>query len=111
MLAVNNQEDTLCDLINMAHKELTREQVKDCFTSQALGLFFQGPPMNQYGGTPIAYAAAFCMRRAVALYLSKSQTDKVRGFIGMNDEQHLCVHARVRGCACRAHERMRVPCL
>merc|ERR1719197_1564032 len=75
----------------MAHDLLPRELVKDCFTSQALGLFFSGPPMNQYGGTPIGYAAAFCMRRAIALYLSISQTDKVRGFIDLNSREQLCI--------------------
>ena len=63
VLAANSQEATLCELIQMAYDNLPREKIKDCFTSQALGLFFSGPPMNQYGGTPIGYAASFCMRR------------------------------------------------
>jgi len=90
VLAVNSQEATLCELIQMAVDHLTREQVKDCFTSQALGLFFTGPPMNQYGGTPIGYAASFCMKRAIALYLSLSQLNKVRGFIDLNATDQLC---------------------
>ena len=91
VLAVNSQEDALCELIQMAYDHLDRERIRDAFTSQALGLFFTGPPMNQYGGTPIAYAASFCMRRAIALYLSLSQTDKVRGFINLNDREQFCV--------------------
>merc|ERR1719454_451436 len=79
VLAVNSQEATLCEL------------VKDAFTSQALGMFFTGPPMNQYGGTPIGYASSFCMRRAIALYLSLSHTDKVRGAIDLNDTGQFCV--------------------
>mmetsp|Transcript_56145 Transcript_56145/g.111449 ORF Transcript_56145/g.111449 Transcript_56145/m.111449 type:complete len:986 (-) Transcript_56145:258-3215(-) len=92
VLAVNSQEDALCSMIQMAYEELSREQLRECFTSQCMGLFFTGPPMYQYGGTPIAYAASFCMRRAVALYLSLSHQDKVRGFIDMNDRNNLCVN-------------------
>ena len=91
VLAVNNQEESLCDLIQMCYDTLEREQVVDAFSSQALGLFFSGPPMNQYGGTPIAYAASFCMRRAVATYLSLAMKDKVRGAIDMNATEHFCV--------------------
>ena len=90
VLAANSQEATLCELIQMAYDNLPREKIKDCFTSQALGLFFSGPPMNQYGGTPIGYAASFCMRRAIALYLSLSHTDKVRGFIDLNSTDQFC---------------------
>jgi len=56
VLAANSQEHTLCAIIQMAHDELDRAKIKDCFTSQALGFFFSGPPMNQYGGTPIGCA-------------------------------------------------------
>jgi len=70
VLAANSQEAKLCELIQMAYDNLPREKVTDCFSSQALGLFFTGPPMNQYGGTPIGYAASFCCRKAIALYLS-----------------------------------------
>jgi len=34
VLAVNSQEATLCELIQMAYDHLERDQVKDCFTSQ-----------------------------------------------------------------------------
>ena len=91
VLAVNSQEDTLVDLIKMAHELLSREQIKEAFSSQAMGVFFSGPPMNQYGGTPIAYAASFCMRRAVATYLSLAKDDKVRGSIDLNASDQLCV--------------------
>jgi hypothetical protein len=47
--------------------------------------------MNQYGGTPIAYAASFCMRRAVATYLSLAKDNKVRGSIDLNAPDQLCV--------------------
>ena len=93
VLAVNNQEDALCEMIQMAYDNLPRERLRDCFTSQCLGPFFVGPPMNQYGGTAIAYAASFCMRRAVALMLSLSLKDKMRGFVDLNDPIHFCVHS------------------
>ena len=91
VLAVNSQEDALCELIQMAYDHLDRERIRDAFTSQALGLFFTGPPMNQYGGSPIGYAARSACARAIALYLSLSQTDKVRGFINLNDREQFCV--------------------
>jgi len=91
VLAVNSQEDALCELITMVYEKLPRELVREAFTSQCLGLFFSGPPMNQYGGTPIAYAASFCMRRAVAMYLSYAMKDKVRGCIDMNATEQFCV--------------------
>ena len=49
VLAVNSQEDRLCDMITMAYEQLDREQLRSCFTSQCMGLFFQGEPMYQYG--------------------------------------------------------------
>ena len=58
-----------------------------------MGLFFTGPPMYQYGGTPMGYAASFCCRKAIALYLSLAYTDKVRGFIDLNDSSNLCVYS------------------
>ena len=91
VLAVNSQEDALCDLITMAYDNLPRELIKDAYSSQAMGLFFSGPPMNQYGGTPIAYAASFCMRKAVAMYLSLAMKDKVRGFIDLNAPDQFCI--------------------
>jgi hypothetical protein len=90
VLAANSQEAKLCELIQMAYDNLPREKVTDCYSSQALGLFFTGPPMNQYGGTPIGYAASFCCRKAIALYLSLSQTDKVRGCIDVNSPEQFC---------------------
>eukprot|EP00322_Chrysochromulina_rotalis_P000732 CAMPEP_0115884524 /NCGR_PEP_ID=MMETSP0287-20121206/30166_1 /TAXON_ID=412157 /ORGANISM="Chrysochromulina rotalis, Strain UIO044" /LENGTH=897 /DNA_ID=CAMNT_0003340839 /DNA_START=17 /DNA_END=2710 /DNA_ORIENTATION=+ len=90
VLAVNRQEDTLCDLLHLAVDRLERELLKDCLLSQALGPFFWGKPMNTYGGTPVAYAASFCMRRAVGIYLSISSHDKIRGFIDLNERQHQC---------------------
>ena len=79
VLAVNSQEAALCRLIKLAHKRLPRELIKDCFNAQATGPFFWGKPMNTYGGTPLAYAASFCMRRAVAEYLKLAKDDKCRG--------------------------------
>ena len=33
--------------------------------------------MNLYGGTPIGYACAFCMKKAIAKYLAIAKEDKV----------------------------------
>ena len=93
VLAANSQETALCELIQMAYDLLPRKDVKECFTSQCMGLFFTGPPMYQYGGTPMGYAASFCCRKAIALYLSLAYTDKVRGFIDLNDSSNLCVYS------------------
>ena len=90
VLAVNRQEDALCDLLYMAESKLSRALLKDCITSQAVGAFFWGKPMNTYGGTPIAYAASFCMKRAVAVYLKLGASDKMRGFVGLNEAEHQC---------------------
>ena len=38
----------------------------------------------------MGYAASFCMKRAIAVYLSLSSKDKVRGMIGLNDVEHQC---------------------
>ena len=35
-------------------------------------------------------ATSFCLKRAIALYLTISQTDKVRGFIDLNDTEQFC---------------------
>ena len=86
VLCVPLQEAALCRLIQLAYDRLDREMLRECFTSQAVGPFFWVKPMNTYGGTPMAYAAAFCMRKAIALWLQLARHDKMRGFVGLNGE-------------------------
>ena len=56
VLAVNSQEDALCHLIQLAYDRLDGDLLRDCFTSQAVGGFFWGKPMNTYGGSPVRIA-------------------------------------------------------
>ena len=50
------------------------------------GGFFTELTTSRYGGTPLAFAACFCLRRAVALLLSFSdKSPKMRGVLSLNN--------------------------
>ena len=90
--AVNCREDALCDMVEIAHTHLEPELLHETLTSQAAGGFFSALPTAHYGGTPLAYACAFCLRRAVALYLSLStrSTKLDSSTVSVNDPRRAC---------------------
>ena len=93
VLAVNQHEDKLIELTQLAVRDLDRTELEQLFWSQAEGDFFSTEPMLYYGGTPIGYAAAFSMTRLVALLLRLTITvEKVRGLFDLNDSRHACCY-------------------
>ncbi len=96
VMAVNRQEDTLCTMIQLAHDHLSRPELELCFWAQASGAFFLSEPMASYGGTPLSFAATFCLRRAIALLLSlslRSKQDKMKGIVDTNSPKHACMRS------------------
>jgi hypothetical protein len=80
---VNRREDLLCELLQLALDNLTRQEVTVVLGSQATGVFFGGPPMRWYGGSPLGYACSFGLRKAV-------QTMLMSGVVSLNDPASAC---------------------
>ena len=80
---VNRREDLLCELLQLALDKLTHLEVTVVLASQATGVFFGGPPMRWYGGTPLGYACSFGLRKAVQAML-------VSGVVSLNDPAGAC---------------------
>jgi hypothetical protein len=80
---VNRREDLLCELLQLALDNLTRQEVAVVLGSQATGVFFGGPPMRWYGGSPLGYACSFGLRKAVQAML-------VSGVVSLNDPASAC---------------------
>ena len=80
---VNRREDLLCELLQRALDNLTRQEVAVVLGSQATGVFFGGPPMRWYGGSPLGYACSFGLRKAVQAML-------VSGVVSLNDPAGAC---------------------
>ncbi len=88
VLAVNRQEELLCRLIKLAMRrdgpsDLTEEQARAVFSSQACGVFFNDMPMRFYGGSPLSYASCFELREAVRTLLDT-------GLVSLNDRSNTC---------------------
>jgi hypothetical protein len=83
ILAVNRRGRLLAELIKLAAQALRQDEARTLFTTQASGVFFLDDPMRYYGGTPLAFAAAFELREAIHAYLTT-------GLIGLNDRAHAC---------------------
>ena len=82
--AANEQETLLCTLIELAVQHLTADEARTLFRSQASGVFFDDMPMRVYGGTPLAYACVFSLRRAILLMLETR-------LVCLNDRSDACV--------------------
>ena len=78
-------------MLQLAHDGLDEDALKVTLLSQASGPFFAALPTSRYGGTPLAYACAFCLRRAVSLLLSLSaRSPKLEGAVSLNDPLSAC---------------------
>ena len=91
IVAINRQEDALCKMLQLAHEHLNSEQLERVFLTQATGGFFLDEPMALYGGTPLAYAATFGLRRAIVIMLSLSaRSTKMQGLLDINHPRLAC---------------------
>jgi hypothetical protein len=80
---VNRREDLLCELLQIALDNLSRKEVAALLSSQASGIFFHESPMRWYGGTTLAYACCFGLRKAVHAMLAS-------GIVSFNDTSSSC---------------------
>ena len=83
ILIVNRRESALIDLLSLASQKLSRDELCSLLRSQARGKFFEAVPMRRFGGTPLAYACAFSLRRAIAALLET-------GLVSLNDINDRC---------------------
>lgn len=81
--AVNVREALFCKMIDLTVSQLPKEQAVALYESQAAGVFFDELPMRFYGGSPLAYACCFQLRRPVQKMLET-------GFIDINDRSQSC---------------------
>ena len=65
VLIVNRREDLVCELLDIAAERLSDELMSKLLQGQATGSFFTTLPQRNFGGTPLAYAACFGMRRCI----------------------------------------------
>ena len=80
---VNRRENLLCELLQIALDNLSRKEVAALLGSQASGIFFHESPMRWYGGTTLAYACCFGLRKAVHAMLTS-------GIVSFNDTTSSC---------------------
>jgi len=80
---VNDQEELLCLMLDLAQVALSAEDFETLLRSQAHGVFFDGMPMRFYGGTALAYACCFELRSAVLKMLSTK-------VVSLNERRDAC---------------------
>ena len=68
--AVNKQEELLLQMLDLGERMLSSDAFKTLLNHQARGVFFKDAPMNWYGGTALAYAATFGLKKAVTRMLA-----------------------------------------
>ena len=86
---VNRHEDLLIQMIELATEHLEPSEARALLRSNAEGAFFELTPMRLYGGSPLSFACAFGMEKAVLSYLrtghvslnDRSCYDKITGFL------------------------------
>lgn len=83
ILCVNEREDLLCDVLALGQRALELDDFSDVVRAQAVGSFFEKPPMCFYGGTPLSYACCFRLERAVVRLLET-------GLVSLNDRRDAC---------------------
>ena len=82
--AVNQQEELLVYLVQLALSSLGREDVRGLLRSQAAGVFFHDMPMRFYGGTILSYTCCFDLRKAMVELIST-------GLVSLNSREDACV--------------------
>jgi len=87
VLAVNQREDECKRLLEIAVQQAEAGKLDDTLISSLLtsvceGVFFTSEPMRSYGGTPIAYLAAF---RASTVLTYVLETPALSKFVRLND--------------------------
>lgn len=87
IVIVNRHEELLVKLVELACKKLEREEVVALLHAQAEGLFFRDLPMRWYGGTALAYACSFNMRKAVEALLEAGGDSPI---LNLNDPKDAC---------------------
>lgn len=85
---VNRKEDVLVEMINIVADNLAPDEAAAIFCSQANGFFFEAAPMRLYGGTPLAYACVFELKRAIIALLEAGRALGIG--ISLNNRAHAC---------------------
>jgi hypothetical protein len=89
VLMVNRREKQLLELIDLASATFSRSMLRRLFCAQASGPFFNDPPMIYYGGTVVAYAVAFSMKKPFARILEHIvDNPKMQRLLSLNDSAH-----------------------
>lgn len=69
IVCANRREEHALRMVDLAVYHFTRAETRAFLSTQALGVFFNDPPMCWYGDTPLAYACVFGLKRLVARML------------------------------------------
>jgi len=91
ILAVNQCEDALCEVIELAACHLAPKECEETFHANATGVFFYDSPMCFYGSKVFSYAVAFSLDLALLTMLrcSKEQPS-MKGIFDLNDLTRAC---------------------
>ena len=65
IVCANRREEHGLRMIELATRHFTPQETRAFLSTQALGVFFNDPPMCWYGDSPLAYACVFGLRRLV----------------------------------------------
>ena len=65
IVCVNRRETHACRMVDIAMTHFTVDEVRSFLSTQAVGVFFESPPMCWYGDSPLAYACVFGLRDLV----------------------------------------------
>ena len=67
---VNGREDLLLRMLDLGERTLSHERFATLLNHQVEGVFFKDAPMNWYGGSALAFACCFGLKRAVTKMLA-----------------------------------------
>ena len=87
IVIVNGHEALLIELMRIACRSLSRDELRRIFTARAEGPFFEDLPMRHYGSTPVGYAAVFGMKSALQLML---MLPELNGIVDLNSPEVGC---------------------
>ena len=87
IVIVNRHESLFIELLRIAVKHFSTEQLDGLLNGCAKGVFFEALPMCHYGGTAVSYAAVFGMQRAILELLAHPA---LRDIVDLNDTSKAC---------------------
>ena len=74
IVCANRREAEACRMVDIAEQRLAADELAAFLNTQTTGVFFEKPPMCQYGDSPLSYACVFEVSARACLHSSTNHS-------------------------------------